>query len=176
MTEAVKKNGLNFGIIIAVISILVTVLMYAVDVKLFANYWVGIILFIVNLVLGIIAVAKAKKALGGFISFKDAFTTFFIAMALGAFISTLFTYVLFNLVDPEAKEVIMDEVITKTVTMMEGMGTPSDDMRTMIEEMKKTDNFSLGSVAKSYVFGLIFYIIVGLIVAAAMKKNKPEFE
>lgn len=176
MTQAVKKNGLNYGIIIGVISVVVTTLMYVIDLNLFSKWWIGIILFLINLILGIVAIAKTKSALGGFISFKEAFTTFFIAMAIGGLISALYMFILFNFIDPEAKDVIMQNIKEMTADMMNGMGAPSEDIRKTIEEMEKTDNFSLISQAKSYMWSLLFYIIIGLIVAAAMKKNKPEFE
>lgn len=176
MTEAVKKNGLNFGLIVGVTSIVITSIMYAVDVKMFANYWIGICMFVVNLVLGIVAVAKAKKAMGGYISFKDAFTTYFMAMAIGAALGSIFMFVLFNLIDPGAKEIIMERVVEMTVSMMEGFGAKAEDIRKTVEDMKAIDNFGLVQQLKSYIWGLLFYIIIGLIVAASMKRNKPEFE
>lgn len=172
MTDVVKKNGVNFGIILGVFSIVATALIYSLDLTMFASIWVGLILFAVNLVIGIVAVAKSKKALGGFISFKEAFTVYFIAMALGSAIGSLFMYVLFNLIDPAASEIVMDAAIEKTVSMMQGFGTPTGDIAKTVEQMKETDNFSLRNLAMSYVWGLLFNIIIGLIVAAAFKKNR----
>ncbi|QYJ68211.1 DUF4199 domain-containing protein [Flavobacterium litorale] len=176
MKEAIKKNGINFGIIIGVVSILISTLLYIIDLELMVSIWVGIIIFLVSLGIGIFAVAKSKKELGGFISFKEAFTVFFISMAISAAISNLFMYGLFNFVDPDAKAELSELVIKKTVTMMQDMGAPSDSIKETAKQLKETDNFSPLSLLKSYVGGLVFHIIIGLIVAAAMKKNKPEFE
>lgn len=133
-------------------------------------------MFVVNLVLGIVAVNKAKTAMGGYITFKEAFTTFFIAMAIGALIGSVFMFILFNFIDPGAKEIVMQQVKEMTVNMMQKMGAKTEDIRKTVDELDKNDNFSFGSQIKSYVFGLVFYIIIGLIVAAATKKNRPEFE
>lgn len=84
MTNLVKKNGLNFGITIGVISILSTTIIYIVDLKMFGNFWAGIPLILISIILSIIAVSKTKKGLDGFISFKEAFTTYFISSALGS--------------------------------------------------------------------------------------------
>ena len=78
MTEAIKKNGVNFGIIMAAYFVVRTSLMYAIDLKLFTNGWISLFDFIVALTLSIIAISKAKKALGGYISFKEAFTIYFL--------------------------------------------------------------------------------------------------
>lgn len=176
MTEAVKKNGVKFGIILGVVSILITTIIYSTDIGLFINIWLGIGIFLLNLIIAIIGVAQTKKALNGFISFKEAFTVFFIEMALGAAIGMLFMFLLFNVIDPSAKQTMMDQTIEMSVNWMQKANTPTEDIRKAVEEMKETDNFSLLNQLKSYAFFLLFYIIIGLIVAAAMKKNKPEFE
>lgn len=176
MNAAIKKNGLNFGLIIGVISIAVTTIMYVTDLAFFSKWWVGILIFLIDMILGIMAIGKAKAAMGGFISFKEAFTTFFIAMAIGAAIGSIYMFILFNFIDPAAKDVIMQSIKEMTVTTLQNAGMKSEDIRKQIEMMDESDNFGLVGQLKSYVFGLIFYIIIGLIVAAAMKKNRPEFE
>lgn len=176
MTEAVKKNGLNFGIILGVISIVVSALIYSIDITMFVNMWVGICLFLLNLVIGIVAVVKTKKALGGLITFKEAFTTYFITMALASIIGTLFLYILFNFIDPSAKEIITEKSVETTVKMMQGFGAQTQDIKDTVEKMKTTDNWSALNLIKSYAFGLIFHIIIGLIVAAAFKNKSKEVE
>lgn len=176
MNDVIKKNGVNFGIIVGVISILISTILYIINLELMVSIWIGIIIFLINLGVGIFAVAKSKKSLDGYITFKEAFTTFFIVMAVGSLINVIFMFVLFNLVDPEAKATLSEVALKKTVEMMQNMGAKSEDVRATAQQMKEVDNFSIASIAKSYVGGLVLYTIIGLIVAAAMKKNKPEFE
>jgi predicted membrane protein len=176
MTNVVKKNGVNFGLIVGIIAILATAIMYSVDIKLFANMWVGIIILFLNIILGIVAVVKTKKALTGIISFKEAFTVFFIVMAIGAAMSTIFMFVLFNLIDPEAKSTITEVIIENTVGWMQNMGAKTADIKKTVEDMRSSDNFGAVSQIKSYFGILVLYIIIGLIVAAAFKsKAKAEF-
>lgn len=171
MTEAVKKTGVKFGIILGAVSLLTTATIYSIDPLNFVSIWLGIGLFFVNLIIGIIGVAQAKKALNGFISFKEAFTVFFIIMALGNFIGILFMYFLFNFIDPSVKDGIMEKSIEVTVNWMQSAGAKTEDIKKTVEQMKSTDNFSLGNQLKSYAIGLIVYILIGLIVAAAFKKT-----
>lgn len=175
MTEAVKKNGVTFGVILGIVSVLITAGIYATDVTNFVNWMLGIGIFVISLTILIIAVAKAKKAQEGYITFKEAFTTYFIAAAIGAGIATLFNIILFNVIDPAAKEIVTEETINMSVEWMQKAGSSSDDIRKIVEEARKTDSFGTVSLIKNYFFGLLFHIIVGLIVAAAFKKNKPEF-
>ena len=175
MNEIVKKNGVNFGVIMGVISIIATTIMYALDITLFVNIWVGITLFLINIVIGIVAVAKAKKGFLGFISFKDAFTVFFITMAIGSLMGALYMLVLFNFIDPAAKATITESAIEMTVKFMQQAGSKTADIAKTVKDMRETDNFAPLSMIKSYFGGLLMYTIIGLIVAAAMKKNNEVF-
>ena len=176
MTNAVKKNGVNFGIIVGGVSVLASTLMYVIDLKLFVSWWVGIVLFLISLSIGIIGIGKAKKEMGGFITFKEAFTTFFIIMAIGVAISIAFNIILLNFIDPDAKETIKDHLIEMTMEINQKFDTPAEIVKQQMEEIQNNDPYSPQKQALSYVWILLFYIVVGLIVAVSMKKNKPEFE
>lgn len=173
MTEAVKKNGVTFGVILGIVSILTSTLIYTVNIELMVSIGVGLGIFALNLIIGIIAVSRAKKQNGGFITFKEAFTTYFITMLIGSVIGMIFSYLLFNIIDPDAKQKLMDMLVEKTVGWMQSAGTKSEDIRKMVEEMQKTDSFSLISLLKSLAMSLVFHAIIGLIVAAVTKKENP---
>jgi len=173
MTNTIKKNGVTFGIILAAYFVIRTALVYSIDLKLFVSGWFGFVDFIVLLVLTIVAIAKAKKAMGGFISFKEAFTVYFITVLIGLVTYTVFNMLLFNVIDPEAKEIVREEVITKTVETMKSFGGDSAMLKETITKMRETDSFSIPQQALGLGMGLLMYSVIGLIVAVAMKKNKP---
>lgn len=169
MNEIIKKNGIKFGIISGVIAIVVTGLMYAIDINLFANSMIGICMIVFYIALGVYAVSTSKKELGGVINFKDAFTTYLIYCTIGILIANLFNYILFNFIDPAAKEQILEITINKTVEMMEKFDAPKETLKQTIIELKENDQYSIGNILKGSAFSIIFSSIVGLIVAAVMK-------
>ncbi|ALM48403.1 hypothetical protein AMR72_05520 [Flavobacterium psychrophilum] len=173
MNEIVKKNGLNFGVILGIVSILITVIIYVTDPTKFVSIWVGLGIILMNLIFGIFVIAKTKQALGGFITFKEAFTVYFITMALASLISIIFMYLLFNFIDPSIKETIMVATTEMTVNMMKNMGVKTEEIRKTVEAMREVDNFSILKQLQSYLGGLLIHTIIGLIVAAVMKKNNP---
>ena len=61
----------------------------------------------------------------GVFTFKEAFTTYFIAAVIGILISTTFNIVLFNVIDPGAKETLNEIMIKYTVGMLQKFGTPA---------------------------------------------------
>ncbi|HLN95671.1 MAG TPA: DUF4199 domain-containing protein [Flavobacterium sp.] len=175
MNPIVKKNGITFGIISGVFSILVTALMYAVDVTLFASAATGIVLLLAYLVIGVILMIRTRKALGGVMTFKEGFTAYFISALVGLLISTAFNYVLFNLIDPGAQETIKEVTITKTTEMLEGFNVPSADIDKAIADIEAQDQYSPYSLLKGVLMGLVVSSIIGLIFAAIFKKSPKVY-
>ncbi|MCG2610514.1 DUF4199 domain-containing protein [Flavobacterium sp. SM15] len=176
MNPIIKQNGINYGLAMGIISVLFTASLYAIDLKLFTNMWLGIIMIVVYLVIGIILVSKTKKQLNGLITFKEAFTVYFIAAAIGAAISVVFNILLFNVIDPAAKETLNNEVIEYTVNMMKKAGTPSDKLKEIVEKMQETDNYSVGNQSKGLVFSLIFSAIFGSLLALIFRNKTSNLE
>lgn len=172
--EVIKKNGVKFGIILGVVSIIATTLMYVIDLKLFVNIWIGVILFFTSLTIGIVSVAQSKKQIGGFITFKEAFTGFFITMAIGLALNILFSIILFNLIDPEAALTIRENIIEYTVSMLQKANTPAATIKQQVETMRSSNSYSIGNQIQTYFWFLLFYIIVGLLVAVALRNKTSQ--
>ena len=176
MNDAVKSAASKYGPTIAGISIAYTLVAYLIDMKLMVNTWAGISLWVVNFALLIIAVRAAKKAMDGFISFKNAFTTFIMTFVISSLLSTVFNIVLFAVVDPAAAQELQELTIETTISFMEKLGTPESELEKQVAAMEEANQFSMGNQVKGFFMGIVFYAILGLIVAAVMKKDKPVFE
>jgi Protein of unknown function (DUF4199) len=175
MNEIVKKNGINFGIITGVVSILITTLMYSIDLSLFTSVWVGLSLIVFYIIIGVVLLSKTKKELGGIFSFKDAFTTYFISAVVGILISVVFNIILFNFIDPSAKDAIKELSIKSTVEMMEKFDAPSATINDTIKKLQESDQFSPFEQLKGSVFSMIFSAVFGIILAAIFK-SKPAYK
>jgi hypothetical protein len=174
MNEIIKKNGVTYGAILGLISIASTTLIYITDIKLFMSWWIGGISLILNIVIGIFLVSNTKKQLNNTISFKDAFSVYFIAGVLGSTVSALFNYFLFNFIDPQAKETLKEMTIKYTVEMMEKFGTPKEVLNQTIAELQKADNYSLENIFMGLLFVYLIVAIFGLILAAIFKSQSPS--
>ncbi|HRA73937.1 MAG TPA: DUF4199 domain-containing protein, partial [Flavobacterium sp.] len=60
MNEIIKKNGVSFGIITGVVSALITTAIYSIDLNLFTKWWLGIIIFLFYITIGIVLLSKTK--------------------------------------------------------------------------------------------------------------------
>ncbi|NND63474.1 MAG: DUF4199 domain-containing protein [Flavobacteriaceae bacterium] len=168
---SVKKTAINYGLVLGGFLALLTVVLYAVSLESLTKWWLGIVIFLIALAVGIVSVAKSKSILGGFISFKQAFTSYFITIALGLFISVIVGILLFNFVDPEAAEVLKEQIVVMTESMMERFGAPQEEIDKAITKLEEEDSFGIGKQLQNYVFQLIFYSIFGLLVALIMKRK-----
>lgn len=176
MEKTLKSIATNFGLYLGAFLALITIIPYAVNIELLVNTWLGVFILIAIIVFGIISVAKVKQAQNSFATFKEAFTAYFITVSLGLLISTLVSYVLFNFIDQEAATVLKEITIEKTVQMMEGFNSPTDIIDQTVENMEAQNNYSLVNIIKGLAGYLVMFSIIGLIVAAAMKKKNPDAE
>ncbi|BCY29653.1 DUF4199 domain-containing protein [Flavobacterium okayamense] len=174
MNEIVKKNSVKYGIIAGVFALLLTSTMYAVNLELFAKWWIGVTNIIIYTALGIFAMVQTKKELNGVYTFKDAFTTYFVYAVIGIAISIAFNIILFNFIDPGAKETLKEISIEAAVSMMKKFGAPSDAIKKAVEDMSNSDQFGIVEQLKGSVFSIIFSAIFAAILAAIFKSKPKE--
>ncbi|MCK5400575.1 MAG: DUF4199 domain-containing protein [Flavobacteriaceae bacterium] len=175
MEDSIKSSAKNYGLYLGGLLALLTALVYAVNLDLMINMWYSIFILLLIIVFGIISVAKAKGLLEGYITFKQSFTSYFLTILIGLVISTVVSYLIFNIIDPEAANVIKEKTIEASIAMMEGFGAPAETIAEAVDKMEKDNQFSVGNVVKSLAIQLVIFSVIGLIVAAIMKKN-PETE
>ena len=174
INEVIKKNGITYGVMIGIASALVTAIIYAIDLNLFTSWWVGLVGIAISLTLSIILLSKTKKELKGFFTFKEAFTTYFIAALIGILISTFFNILLFNVIDPSAKETLNELVIKYTANMMQKFGSPASVINETIDKMKLSNPYSTIELLKGSVFAIVISSIFGLIFAAFFKSKTTQ--
>ena len=175
MENSIKSNAINYGLYLGAFLALLTVIVYAINLDMMTNTWYGIFILLMIIVFGIVSVAKAKGILEGYISFKQSFTTYFLTILIGLVISTVVSYIIFNIIDPDAAIAIKEKTIEATINMMEGFGAPAETIAEQVDKMEKDNQFSIGNIVQGLAMQLIIFSIIGLIVAAIMKKN-PETE
>ncbi|MBR9756552.1 MAG: DUF4199 domain-containing protein [Algicola sp.] len=172
MEKPIKSIATNYGLYLGAILALISVTAYAVNLDLYTKWWFGITILILIIIAGIVSTSKVKTALNGVISFKEAFTAYFITVLIGLVISAVMSIIIFNVIDPEAALVLKEKVVDTQVEMMRSFGAPEEAVAEAVEKMEAQSNmYSIGNVLQSIVFQLIGFSIVGLIVALVMKKG-----
>jgi hypothetical protein len=177
MEKSLKSIAINFGLYLGTTLALISVLAYAIDLELYTQIWFGLVILAIIITFGIIAVIKVKQANNGFLSFKNAFTSYFITVLIGLVISALVSILIFNVVDPEAATNLQEKVISSQIERLENFNVPTDVIDETIEKIEAQGNmFGVGNVLQSIIWQLLGFSVIGLIVAAVMKKSNPEAE
>jgi uncharacterized membrane protein (DUF106 family) len=169
------QHAAKWGAIFGVGSIVLTILLYVVDYTLLAN-WKMIFLLLVFLGLVIYAGVNYRNQIGGFLPYGKAFQHGFIVFAVLGIITTLFTVILYMVIDTELPAKLTEVTIENTQKMMEGFGVPEDKMDEAMEKARENaqNQFSGFGLVKGYGIALIFYAILSLISAIFVRKNQPE--
>lgn len=171
--ETIKKNGITFGIITGLTSVLITTLIYSIDLNLFTSPWIGFTNLALYLIIAIVLLLKTKREFKGIFTFKDAFTTYFISALIGIAISVVFNMILFNFIDPSAKDTIKELTIKYMMSAMEKFNAPAATVNKAIKDLKENDQFSIIGLLKGSLSNIVFCTIFGLILAAFFK-SKPS--
>ena len=173
METNMKNLSIEIGYKLGGILALSTILVYAIDFKLFLNPMFGVGFFIIIVAAGVYSTLQSRKINNG-ASFKQAFTSYFIAIAVGYLLGNLTTVLVFVIIDPEAAKVLDEEMLIMTKEMLEGFGMSSDMIALSMDEASKKSNFSLSSIAMQYVGNLVFFSLIGLLTSLMFKKDKTE--
>ena len=169
-----KKSAITYGLILGAVLALMTTLMYVLDPMLLTKWWIGILSLLLVIVIAIVSVAKAKGLQGGIMSFKEAFTAYFITVALGSIISTCVGILIFNIIDPEMAAFLQEKTLEITAEFMQKFGTPQAEIDKQMAKLAEQDNYSIATQLKNYVFGLAFMSVIGLLVALIFKTKNPN--
>ena len=171
MKDNLKKNTIDLGVKLGTILFIVTAIIYVIDIKLFTDFTTMLAYMVPALGVSIYSVISAKKIQNQIISFKEAFTAYFLCIAIGYLIVTLGNIVLFKFIDPSAADLIHEEIMITSKEMLENFGTPSEIVSATMDEMQNNHSFSYTAIFQNYANALLRNAIFGLLVAAIFKKS-----
>ena len=170
------QNALRWGLILGAVSIALTAIAYAVDYSLFADLKFGLISFAIIIGITVYAGISYRKQIGGFIYFKNAFLHAFLTLAISGLLSTVFSIVLYSVVDPELPQKVADASIESTQKMMEKFGMPEDQLEKALEDARKDmeGRYTPIGLVKTYIWVVVGFAVFALIVGLIVRRKQPE--
>jgi hypothetical protein len=171
-----QKHAIRWALILAAISIIITMLLYAIDYTLMVQLKFLAISLVIYLGLTIYGGIEYRKLVGGYLPFGKAYIHGLIILAGSGLVATIFSLLLYTVVDPELPQKLVDASIENTRAMMEQFGAPEDKIEEGIEKARADieKGFSTVGVLTGYIRILIFSAVMALISGAIVKKNQPE--
>ncbi|MDA8787492.1 DUF4199 domain-containing protein [Schleiferiaceae bacterium] len=184
MSPLLKKIAIQFGILSTIFSVLYVLTVYIIDESMFTSQWGGIIVLLLSLVIFVVGVLQFKKQNGGYATFREAFSAFMLPFILATLLGMVFNLTFYNLIDAElaarngerqfdAMLEMPEENLDGVMTFM-GVSSVDELHEKIMEQAEMTKSFT--GQLKGGGMGIAFFAVLGLIVAAVTKKNRPEFE
>lgn len=172
-----NSHAIKSGIIVAVISIVITLLLYIVNAAMLVSMWM-MLLFLVFVGLVAYFGIQHRNEEGGYMSFGKAWVYSMQVFVITGIIATIFNLLLYNVIDPELPELLADQSVENAESMMRNFGMPEEQMDEALEKTRTDtlDRFTVMGSIKGLLYGLIIYAILSLISGAIIKKNEPELE
>jgi len=173
----INPQAFRSGLILSAISVVWTILTYLLGIEMFTSWGLGILIMVIMIIYIIVSLKKIKTQLGGYISFADAFLNFMVIAVIGLVIGQIFNYLLIYVIDPEFGIAFADATIEKTIAFMEGFGAPESAIEEALVGMEEEfeSQTSISGLLSGMFKGTIFMGVVGVIVAAIMKKKPDVF-
>lgn len=162
--------GLLTGLLICVFS----VVLYIAGAEAFFDYgWVNYLILIIVPTVGAILTRKAND---GYLPFSKALKTVFGIMVVALLMQVIFNYVLLNFVDESFSQAVSQLALDKSEAMMKRFNMPQDDIDKAMDEAMKNNTNSLKNLLLGFAIWCIPSFLISMIIAAIVKRNKPEFE
>lgn len=164
------NNALKFGLYYAVFSIILTLVIYILDIKLYETFTsLSMLFFSLVFAIGFILYGiktYRQNGLGGKITFGQAFGQGFVIGVIASLISVIFNYILYEFIDPG----YLPNMMVEAVDYLESKGIPDEYLEPAIENMENSFS-TMGQLKSGLIAGPVVSLIISLIVAAAVKKD-----
>ena len=162
------KPALIYGAILGIVTVFISLVFYFLNMSTdrWTN-WVSTLIILALLVY--LMIQYRKEYLGGYASFGQIFLMVLVSAGIVAtIITTVYTYLLYAVIDPgllDQMKVMAEEKIMNNPRIPENM------YDSVFERMEKTFQVSR-MVRMSVIFGVVINAILGLIIAAFLKKEE----
>lgn len=180
MNEIIKKNGINFGIIIGIVGILSQLTVYLLGGITKENAITGsiiqVVFWLAYLVIRIIQCSNTKKEMNGLITFKEVFTTLTITVTIGILISQTFTFLLNNYIDVEYGEAMNTFMNEQQIVAQNAMKSFTKVSSEELQLIAKTNNFSIIKILQGTAMAFLISSLMNLILAAIFKSKTNIFK
>ncbi len=172
------QAGANAGLILGIISVVLTFIIYFIDPELMVTWYVGLGIFAVFVALIIYFGTQYRTSIGGYMTFGTAFNFVFVAFAVSGLIGVFGQALLFFVVDPALPKVLTDSQLETQMAMLDRFGAGDSLSSDQVDEMRVSmeANYTLFGLFKVYGFTLIGYAIISLILGAILKKRDKSLD
>lgn len=163
---------LRWGLIIGIISVF-TFTIYSMflmqNMGMMGGTIFGVFSFLLMMILLGVMGTQQRKAMGGYITLREAFSAIFLSILIVVLISQAYSFIYTNWIDPEYYEK-MKEMSMQFTYKLGGEEAVEKAEESYMQQNPRSFKTIFMGIAGS----LVMYSLFGFIVAAIVKRKKPE--
>lgn len=169
-TASVKKIALSYGGMLGLITILLSVIVYVMDLTYEQPWWQGAIGFVAMIVCILLGIKTFKKENQGFLSLGEALKVGLAIALITGIIGVIFNLMFMTVIEPDFATNMLAATEDNLLEQNPNMTQEQIDMTMGITEtMMSPAIISAMSIIMTLFFGFIISLITGLV----MKVNRP---
>jgi heme/copper-type cytochrome/quinol oxidase subunit 4 len=165
--QSIKSLILLYGIILAVITILISVVKYAMGNHLERNVWESVFGIALMIALTVYPIMLFKKGNNGFLNLSQSIKIGLGVAAVSGIISILYFFVFANFIEPEFAKQVMDAQMTEAIKQNPEISSADLEKGREMGQKFVMPMLYGGIIVVNLFLGFIISLIAGL----AMKKE-----
>lgn len=167
---SVKKIALPYGAVLGLITVLLSVIVYVMNLTYEQPWWQGALGFIAMIICIIIGIKTFKKDNGGFLSLGEALKVGLGISLIAGIFGVIYMLIFGNIIEPDFATNMLAATEDNMLEQNPNMTQEQIDMAMGISETMMSP---LIISAMSMIMTLFFGFIISLITGLVMKVNRP---
>ena len=170
-TTSLKKIALNFGVLLALLSIALQVISFVLDAHIDRPLWLTVLQLAISIGVLVYGIKAYKTENAGFLTIGQALKTGVAISLVAGIITVIFNYIFINYIDPDFIQKTLD--FSRETMINDYPNLSEEQIDSSLEISKKLMSPTIMSgiaILSTLFFGFIISLVAGLI----MKKNPPN--
>jgi hypothetical protein len=166
---SLKQIAINYGLLLALVSILLMVVMYVANIE--KSWMISIVSMALTIFLLFSAIKAYRHGNGGFLKLGEGLKVGLATAAIAGVVAGLYAYLHYSFVYPEYIDIILEEAREGMASQSQGMTDEQVEQALQFTEMFTTPfMMATFSLIGSLFFGFIISLFSGLI----LKRDNPN--
>jgi len=170
-----KDFVLKQGLILGIIEIIVLLFLYIMGLDWMTSTWAGLTSIVIIIGYVTYSGSQYRKIVGGFIKWFPSALSMFGVYAVAQLVYTMFSILLYHVIDPELPDVMHEAIMETTLESLERWNASEE----MIEEQMMrvqgmVDQFGIVKQLLGYGWALLFGVVLAAVIALFIKKKEVD--
>lgn len=168
---SIKKVALNYGVLLALLSIVLQVISYVLDAHIDRPWWLSVLQLLISVGIVVMGLKVYRTENSGFLTLGQALKVGVAISLIAGIIAIIFNYIFMNYIDPDFVQKTLE---FSKEQMIEQNPSMTQEQMDMAMDMSARFMSPLWMSAFALLGTLFFGFLISLIAGLIMKRNPPQ--